>query len=177
MFKGFCGIRLLFPVILFVWAGSLSAQTPEREDRQSAIIFSGEIKPVIYVKDVLASQKFYTNVLGFGFESFHDYKTGESLAEWTAQYPPIYAEIFINEQKLGLHLPQNEKDEARIGGVKLYVRVEDVRLAFEKISAQYNNVSEIKETDWMDFFAITDPDGNEIILAETNPERHSIYPW
>lgn len=177
MFKKLSCAYLLFPVILLVWAGPLPAQTLERENKQDAIIFSGEIKPVIYVRDVLKSQKFYTNVLGFGFESFHDYKTGESLVEWTADYPPIYAEIFVDEQKMGLHLPQNEKDEARIGGVKLYVRVGDVNLAFEKISAQYDDIGAIRETDWMDFFVIADPDGNEIILAETDPERHSINPW
>ncbi len=60
--------------------------------------------------------------------------------------------------------------------MKLYIRVEDVASAFKRISARYDRVSAIKKTDWMDFFTITDPDGNAIIFAETDQKRHSIYP-
>lgn len=177
MFKNLIRGGLPCLLLVHVWTAPLVAQTTDKADDQPPIVFSGQIKPVIYVRDVLASQQFYTQVLGFGFESFHDYKLGKSVTEWQADYPPIYAEIFINEQKMGIHLPQNAADETRIGGVKLYIRVEDVASAYQRISARYDRVGAIKKTDWMDFFTITDPDGNAIILAETDPKRHSIYPW
>lgn len=165
-------------VCLFALGPGLTfAQTVENQSQGAKIVFPGKIKPVIYVSDVLASQKFYTQVLGFGFETFHDYKTGASVEEWTAPYPPIYAEIFVGDQKIGLHLPQNEADRARIGGAKIYVRVEDIDVAFQKISEKYPGIGELKKTAWMDFFAVTDPDGNQILLAETDPGRHSIDPW
>ena len=125
MFKILIRGGLLCLLLIHVWAAPQFAQTTNKSDDQPPIVFSGQIKPVIYVRDVLASQQFYTKVLGFGFESFHDYKLGKSVTEWKADYPPIYAEIFINEQKMGIHLPQNATDETRVGGVKLYILVED----------------------------------------------------
>lgn len=128
--------------------------------------FTGEMKSVLYVTDVVKSVPFYRDVLGFDFQGF----AGEEA-------DPYYAEMSAAGVKFCLHEPMSAGQETNIGRLRLYFRVKDVQAHRSRVLARGGDAGEIMTTDWMDMFLVCDPDGNEIIFALTDPERHSIYPW
>jgi hypothetical protein len=79
--------------------------------------------------------------------------------------------------KFGLHEPTSAGQETKVGQQRLYFRVKDLRLHRSRVLAWGGDPGELKTTDWMDMFLVRDPDGNEIVFAVTDPERHSINPW
>jgi predicted enzyme related to lactoylglutathione lyase len=79
--------------------------------------------------------------------------------------------------KFALHEPMSPAQESKIGQQRLYFRIEDLAAHHSRVLAWGGDAGEIKKTDWMDMFLIRDPDGNEIIFAFTDPDRHAIYPW
>jgi predicted enzyme related to lactoylglutathione lyase len=136
------------------------------EEQQTGGDFTGEIKPVIYVRDVEKSAPFYRDVLGFGFLGFANSK-GE----------PYYAELVAADRKFGLHEPLSPAQEDRVGHIRLYFRVRDLEQHRSRILAHGGEPGEIRKTDWMDMFTVIDADGNEIVFAATDPGRHTSNPW
>jgi predicted enzyme related to lactoylglutathione lyase len=155
--------ELLVPICLLV-AGGVAAQG---DAQQAHGIFTGEVKPVIYVTDVEKSAPFYRDVLGF---EFHDYAEHEGKT--------YYAEMSAGGLRFGLHIPMTEAQRPKVGQQRVYFRVEDLELHRSRVVAwDRSSVGEIVKTDWMDMFLVEDPDGNEIVFALTDPERHPINPW
>jgi catechol 2,3-dioxygenase-like lactoylglutathione lyase family enzyme len=128
--------------------------------------FTGEVKPVIYVADVERSAPFYRDVLGFELDGF----SGDEA-------DPYYAEMLAGRLKFGLHEPTVSGDEERVGRQRLYFRVRDLEAHHRYVEERGAEAGEIIRRSWMDFFTVRDPDGNEIVFAVTDPERHTSQPW
>jgi predicted enzyme related to lactoylglutathione lyase len=139
---------------------------PEGDGRASHGVFTGEIKPVIYVSDVEASAPFYRDALGFGFQGYANLK-GQ----------PYYAEMICAGVKFGLHEPVSEGQEESVGRQRLYFRVKNLAAHRARVAAWDGNPGEIRTTSWMDMFTVLDRDGNEIVFAATDPGRHTSDPW
>jgi predicted enzyme related to lactoylglutathione lyase len=152
---------LLAPVLALQVSGRA-----QKDPREAHGIFTGEIKPVLYVSDVERSAPFYRDVLGFDFLGF---------ANLNGQ--PYYAEMAAAGVKFGLHEPTSPRQETMVGKERLYFRVEDLAAHRSRVLAWGGEPGEIKKTAWMDMFIVSDPDSNEIVFAVTDPERHSIDPW
>ena len=128
--------------------------------------FTGDIKPIIYVSDVEQSAPFYRDVLGFKLDGF----AGDEA-------DPYYADMLAGPTKFGLHEPTMSGDELRIGQQRLYFRVRDLDAHSHHVEAQGIEVKEIFRRSWMDYFVVKDPDGNVIVFAVTDSERHTSEPW
>ncbi len=152
---------LLSPFLMLEVSGQA-----QDDPRKAHGIFTGEIKPVVYVTDVEKSAPFFRDVLGFAFEGFAN-----------LDGRPYYAEMVAAGVKLGLHEPTSTEQETRIGQQRLYFRVEDLGTHRSRVLAWGGKPGEIKVTGWMDMFIVRDPDGNEIVFAVTDTERHSSNPW
>src|SRR5262249_16970803 len=100
---------------LLIGGGSFSGadETANRCDRGGE--FLGQVKPVLYVKDVKASAAFFRDVLGFAFLNWADNEDA-----------PYYAEMAAGTQKFGLHLPGDARERARVGQQRIYFRVRNV---------------------------------------------------
>jgi pimeloyl-ACP methyl ester carboxylesterase/predicted enzyme related to lactoylglutathione lyase len=153
-------------LLLFLLSGPQVAAQEADDPRNDHGIFTGEIKPVLYVTDVERSAPFYRDVLGFDFQGFAN-----------LDGKPYYAEMVAAGTKFGLHEPTSEGQESMVGRQRLYFRVEDLQAHRSRVSARGGEPGEIKTTSWMDMFVVRDPDGNEIVFAVTDPERHSSNPW
>jgi len=156
------GLLVLLSLFLTLQASGQA----ENDPRKAHGVFTGELKPVLYVSDVEKSAPFYRDVLGFEFQGFAN-----------LDGHPYYAEMVAAGVKFGLHEPTLTGQETMIGQQRLYFRVKDLRAQRSRVLAWGKDAGEIKTTDWMDIFIVRDPDGNEIIFAVTDPERHSINPW
>ncbi len=128
--------------------------------------FTGNIKPIIYVSDVEKSAPFYRDVLGFELDGF----AGDEA-------DPYYAEMLAGPTKFGLHEPTMSGDEPRIGQQRLYFRVRDLEAHHRYVEAHGVEVKEIFERSWMDYFLVKDLDGNTVVFAVTDSERHTSEPW
>lgn len=154
-------ISAMFAVVVslaFILAGGLADQADSQ--------FTGDIKPVIYVSDVEQSVPFYRDVLGFELDGY----SGDEAN-------PYYAEMLAGPRKFGLHEPTMPGDESRVGQQRLYFRVRDLLVQRRFIESKGVEVKEVYYRDWMDFFSIEDSDGNIIVFAVTDSERHSTEPW
>lgn len=138
----------------------------EDNPREAHGVFTGEIKPVLYVSDVEKSAPFYRDVLGFDFQGFA-----------RLDDDPYYAEMVAAKVKFGLHEPTSTAQETKVGQQRLYFRVIDLHAHRSRVRAWGAEPGEIRKTAWMDMFIVRDPDGNEIVFAVTDPERHSSNPW
>jgi predicted enzyme related to lactoylglutathione lyase len=136
----------------------------EGGDRALQGIFTGEIKPVIHVRDVEKSVPFCRGALGFGLQGY---------ANLNGQ--PYYAEMLCSGVKFGLHEPVGEGHEEKVGRQRLYFRVKNLAAHRARVAARGGNPGEIRTTARMDM--LTGLDGNEIVLATTDPERHTSNPW
>ena len=136
------------------------------DPRDAHGLFTGELKPVLYVRDVEETAPFYRDVLGFDFQGF---ASGDAN--------PYYAEMIVAGVKFGLHEPISVAQETKVGRQRLYFRVRDLRAHRARVLAWGTDAGEIKRTDWMDMFIVRDPDGNEIVFAVTEPGHHNINPW
>jgi len=162
-------MKKLYTVALAVLSllGAAGALGQAGEDaREAHGIFTGEIKPVLYVRDVEKSAPFYRDVLGFGFEGFANSKGH-----------PYYAEMVAAGVKFGLHEPTSAGQETKVGQQRLYFRIEDLQAHRARVLARGGDPGEVKLTSWMDMFIVNDPDGNEIVFAVTDPKRHATNPW
>ena len=128
--------------------------------------FTGNVKPIIYVSNVEKSAPFYRDVLGFELDGF----AGD-------QADPYYAEMLAGPTKFGLHEPTMFGDELRIGQQRLYFRVQDLNAHRRYVETHGIEVKEIFQRSWMDYFLIKDLDGNIIVFAVTDSERHTSEPW
>ncbi len=117
--------------------------------------FLGQVKPVLYVKDVKASTRFFRDVLGFAF-----------LISADNEETPYYAEMAAGGQKFGLHAPRDATEKARVGQQRIYFRVRNVEAHRERILEHHGRPGPIERTAWMTLFAVTDPDGHEIVFAK-----------
>lgn len=124
-------------------------------------VFTGEILPVFYVKDVQASVSFYKE-LGFKFNHYHDYEKNASVKEWVKANPPIYAEMQAGTQKFAIHLLPGDTSGFFSRGTRHYFEVKDVRSHFFKLKKEGLAKGEIIERPWMIMFSITGPDGHSI---------------
>lgn len=152
-------------VAALLLAVGASGEAP-RDLREAHGIFTGEIKPVLYVCDVEKSAPFYRDVFGFGFQGFAN-----------LDRKPYYAEMTAASVKFGLHEPTSPAQESKVGRQRLYFRVKDLRAQRSRVLAWGGEARTIKKTDWMDMVIVRDPDGNEIVFAVTGPESHSTNPW
>jgi len=155
----------LFVMSALVLASGTSGRAQD-DPREAHGTFTGEIKPVLYVSDVEKSAPFYRDVLGFEFLGY---------ANLDGQ--PYYAEMDAAGVKFGLHEPTSTSQGSKIGQERLYFRVRDLALHRARVVAWGGEPGEIKTTGWMDMFTVRDPDGNEIVFAVTDPQRHSSDPW
>jgi predicted enzyme related to lactoylglutathione lyase len=128
--------------------------------------FTGDVKPVLYVKDVERSARFFRDVLGFEFLGYAE--TGGKR---------YYAEMAAGSRKFGLHAPLNDEHREWVGHQRLYFRVKDVGAHRSFVEARGGAPGELVETAWMDMFIVRDPDGHQIVFAETDPGKHSTDPW
>jgi predicted enzyme related to lactoylglutathione lyase len=147
----------------------LAMHASEREEgdmREAHGVFTGDVKAVLYVTNVEESMPFYRDLLGFAFQGFANLDGN-----------PYYAEMVAGHTKFGLHEPTSKGQEAKIGQLRLYFRVIDLHAHRSRVLAWGGGPGEIKSTGWMDMFVVRDPDGNEIVFATTDPERHSSNPW
>lgn len=156
------GALTLLTLVMMLGAPGRAQQDPRDVHGK----FTGEIKPVLYVSDVEMSAPFYRDVLGFTFEGFAN-SAGQ----------PYYAEMAAAGVKFGLHEPTSTGQETKIGQERLYFRVEDLQAHRSRVLAWGVEPGEIMVTGWMDMFIVRDPDGNEIVFAVTDPERHTSNPW
>lgn len=150
---------------LVILAFGLSCEQPSPQQHPSGP-FLGQVKPVLYVRDVEVSAPFFRDVLGFEFLGFSD-----------IEGVPYYAEMAAGSLKFGLHNPMNPEQEEWVGHQRLYFRVADIQEHRSLVESGSGNPGEILETDWMDMFIVKDPDGHEIVFAATDPAKHSIDPW
>ena len=90
---------------------------------------------------------------------------------------PYYAEMAAATIKFGLHEPTAESQRAMVGRQRLYFRVRDLAAHRSRVLAWGGQPTAVKETAWMDMFIARDRDGNEIVFAVTDAERHAIDPW
>ena len=153
-------------VILFLALPYASSGESEGDGKQAHGVFTGEIKPVLYVSDVEESAPFYRDVLGFDFQGFAG---GDANS--------YYAEMIVAGVKFGLHEPTSSGQKTMVGRQRLYFRVNELRAHRSRVLAWGEDAGAIKKTEWMDMFIVRDPDGNEIVFAVTDPEHHSINPW
>ena len=153
-------------VLLSLFMAFGTAGQTQHDPRTAHGTFTGEIKPVLYVSDVEKSAPFYRDALGFDFAGFANSK-GE----------PYYAELLAAGVKFGLHEPTSDAQQGKVGQQRLYFRVKNLQAHCSRVVAWGADPGEIKETAWMDMFIVNDPDGNEIVFAATDPERHSSNPW
>lgn len=160
--RTFSTFLLLLPLLLA--HGSLDES--KCDPREFHGTFTGEIKSVLYVTDVERATPFYRDVLGFDFHGF---------ANLDGQ--PYYAEMSAANIKFALHEPTSTGQQSMIGKQRLYFRLKNLSAHRSRVLAWGINAGEIKITDWMDMFIMNDPDGNDIIFAVTDPERHSVNPW
>ena len=128
--------------------------------------FTGDIKPIIYVSNVEKSAPFYRDVLGFELDGF----AGD-------ESHPYYAEMLAGPTKFGLHEPTMSGDELRIGQQRLYFRVQDLNAHRRFVESHGVEVTEILQRTWMDYFLVKDLDGNTVVFAVTDSERHTSEPW
>jgi predicted enzyme related to lactoylglutathione lyase len=142
------------------------ATRAEENAKESHGVFTGQIKPVLYVSDVEKSVPFYRDVLGFDFEGFAN-RDGK----------PYYGEMAAAGVKFGLHEPLSDSQAEKVGRERLYFRVENLERHRARVLAWGGTPGEIKETAWMNMFVVKDPDGNEIVFAVTDPKVHSSDPW
>lgn len=152
--------------------GEIRAMTWGREevaripDEPTEPPFTGAVKPVVYVDDAETSARFYEEVLGF-----------EHLGFSELDGAVYYAEMAAGNTKFGLHEPTSSGDAERVGRLKLYFRVRDLDAHRERIAARGGEPGPVRETSYMDLFAVDDPDGNRIVFGATDPERHDFDPW
>ena len=132
-------------------------------------LFTGEILPVFYVRDVRASVKFY-NDLGFQFNYFHDYDDNSDVKQWVKNNPPIYAEMQAGTQKFAIHLLLSDTTGYRATGTRHYFEVNDVKTHYERLKEKGIDVGELIEQPWMIMFSVVDPDGH-FIYFYTRPEE------
>lgn len=151
-----------------VTAAAAGSPEAERSGKEAFGSFSGEILPVLYVKDVLKSVAFYTEKLGFALDHFHDAETGESVPEWTKEAPPIYAEMRAGDQKFALHRA-SDPEGLRVGGTRLYFGMTNVEEHHRIVKERGVAAGEPSRMPWMTMFSVTDPDGHEIFFF-TRPE-------
>lgn len=153
-------------MLLLLVAATFAGGQEERARPDAHGRFTGQIKAVVYVSDVEASAPFYRDVLGFEFRGFAG-----------PDDDPYYAEMVAGGVKFGLHEPTSEGQNAKVGTQRLYFRLEDLEAHRERVVARGVEPGEIRRTDWMDMFLVRDPDGNEIVFAVTDPDRHGTDPW
>ena len=79
--------------------------------------------------------------------------------------------------KFGLHNPLTEQQTAWVGHQRLYFRVRVVHAYRALVLANGGLPGDIVRTDWMDMVIVQDPDGHELVFAETDSARHSVNPW
>lgn len=142
------------------------AKSPEGFDGS---MFTGEVLPVLYVRDVMASVDFYVDSLGFVCHHFFDHINGGSVTEWTYEKPPIYAEMRAGDQKFALHLA-SKPDSLTVGGTRHYFSVSDVQEHHRILTSRGVEVGELIERPWMHMFRVEDPDGHELYIF-TRPEE------
>ena len=149
-------------------AGSPSGpgSSPGQSPREAHGDFTGDIKPVLYVRDVQRSATFFRDALGFELLGFADLE-GE----------PYYVEMAAGARKFGLHEPLSPEQENRIGRQRLYFRVRDLAAHRRHVLAWEVEAGPVQETDWMDMFIVIDADGHEIVFASTDPDSHTSDPW
>jgi predicted enzyme related to lactoylglutathione lyase len=145
---------------------AVTACAPPTESGQQTGPFTGQVKPVLYVADVETSAPFFRDILGFEFLGYSN-----------ANGAPYYAEMAAGSLKFGLHNAMNEEQEGWVGHQRIYFRVRDVRELRSQVISRGASPGEMIETDWMDMFIVRDLDGHEIVLASTDPAKHSIDPW
>jgi len=156
---------LVLALLVLAMAAGPSGRAAD-DPRNAHGTFTGEIKPVLYVSDVEKSAPFYRDVLGFGFEGYAN-----------TEGHPYYAEMVAGTVKFGLHEPTSSGQEPMVGRQRLYFRVEDLEAHRSRVVAWGETPGEIKRTGWMDMFIARDADGNEIVFAVTDSERHTSDPW
>ena len=134
--------------------------------------FTGDVKVVFYVRDVLQAVTFYTDALGFKFHHYFDHVENDSVVEWQRAKPPIYAEMSFAGRRFGLHSPVSDADERSVGAAKVYFRVTDLERHRRRVAAGGADPGELKERPWMDMFQVTDQDGNRLFFASSDDD-----PW
>lgn len=141
---------------------------PAQTSDENQTEFTGEILPVLYVRDVLASVDFYVNKLGFRFDHYFDHINGGSVKEWTADEPPLYAEMWAGDQRFALHRA-SQPDSLSVGGTRIYFGVRDVRAHREAAIKAGVEAGDIIERSWMHMYRVVDPDGHELFIFARPP--------
>jgi catechol 2,3-dioxygenase-like lactoylglutathione lyase family enzyme len=140
-----------------------------RPDGFDSSRFTGEVLPVLYVRDVLKSVDFYVDRLGFVCHHFFDHISGGSTFEWTYDEPPIYAEMRAGDQKFAIHRASNP-DSLVVSGTRHYFSVANVEEHYRIVKENGVKVGDLIERPWMHMFRVEDPDGHELYIF-TRPEE------
>jgi uncharacterized glyoxalase superfamily protein PhnB len=112
-----------------------------------------KLEPFLYVTNLQASLEFYHEILGFDM--------GELYPD---EYNPTFAPIFIDGHKLMLEevdveLPSYHKHSVCGSGIQLFLEIQDVDEAYERLKKSAQVVDQIADRPWGRTFSITDPDG------------------
>jgi len=130
--------------------------------------FTGEILPVLYVRNLPASVNFYQQ-LGFRFDHYFDHHTGDSVNEWKYEDSPLYAEMWAGSARFALH-KASSSDSLVVGGARHYFGVTDIDVHYERVKGNGIHVGEIINRPWMRMFSVVDPDGHELYF-QTRPKE------
>lgn len=120
-------------------------------------MFNSALGGMIYVSDVLASVKFYRDVLGFDFSGYWD--SEHCVMDWNKEEQPFYAGFNLQGSHFGIH----PLDGKRVLGntTEFYIVVQNADAYWEEVKAKGGACSDLEDTVWGSrLFSIKDPDGH-----------------
>jgi len=129
--------------------------------------FTGVVLPVFFVKNTLASLRFYRDLCGFKLKTFYDGESGREVKDWTYAEPPTFIRMAASTQEFALHL--NRGEFSSIGGNRHYFEVKDIERQYRDIIERGGSPTMIADLPWMRLFSMTDPDGHRIYFQTTDP--------
>ena len=128
--------------------------------------YSGVVLPVFYVRDILASVRFYKNVCGFSVISFLDAEAAEEVNVWEKSEPRLFVRMCAASQESALHL--NRGEFSSMDGMKRYFEVNDVDRQHREIEERGGSPTEIASLPWMRVFSVADPDRHILYFQTPN---------
>ncbi|MGE5595121.1 MAG: VOC family protein [Hyphomicrobiales bacterium] len=111
--------------------------------------------PIEYVRDIEASKRFYTGVLGFNVERGH----------------PVFVE-FRDAAGNGYAIATDEQMEKDVT-LELYWTVDDIEAAYNELSGKAEISTPIRDLPFGRIFGVRDPDGQPRYLLQWAAQRPS----
>jgi len=123
-----------------------------------------KLEPMIYVSDIEASIKFYTEILGFNVIEYYPDNRNPS---WVA--------IQIGEQRFAMgNMFKNinhkyHRNGINGSGVYFYIIVDNIEEVYQRLKSSVYIIEKLEKKPWGNTeFAINDPDGYLISFSDSN---------